>query len=655
MIITNRNPCGIVTSFEPTTLAPLSILVGPNGVGKSQLLAAIAGGDVATDVDGYVSSDQIVLLSRERPVGHSMAPAATRFGNLPDPGSVSRQLKSTHEALFYSYSNRLADAVGVHLNDLQNRENSVWRRGFAAFVEDYAINDKSERFEKAKAVFDEFDTTFFTDNYDPQSWDHHSITFFAKLKECIARGLDPYDPNIWDSPGFVELETERVFELNISNLLMSYMDAEFRNDIQAARDRRNGTNLALEPDQFAKRYGPPPWIEITRVIQSFGLNYEVIPPDPPEHAQSQLQWMLRRVGSRAPLSFQQLSSGEQVLCSFALSIANYDPVRHNFVYPKVLLLDEMDSSLHPEMLQRWLSGIQAEVVDRLGICCLLTTHSPVTVALAPEDSIFELVHGEIRPKPVKKQDALNRLTVGVPTLSIEYSGQRQIFVESNTDVELYGVILDRLKGQLLLPHSLTFLSTGILDRLGHETNGGCQKVVELVNKFHENGSQTVWGLVDWDLSNDLRGERVAVLDHGGHYGIENLVLNPLLIGALLLHKDERLPGIDLTFMGLSTADLGDLQSVADAVQNSLMYPSESLMGRVPVEFHGGFTLQVDEAFCRTKCHEIEDLLLLHFPTLKSYVRSDKGKLPALAVRHVIKNLPQFCPKPICDAFEKLAA
>jgi len=54
-----------------------------------------------------------------------------------------------------------------------------------------------------------------------------------------------------------------------------------------------------------------------------------------------------------------------------------------------LLLDEVDASLHPSMIKNLLDVIE-KIFLKNGCKVILATHSPTTVALAPEESIYEI-------------------------------------------------------------------------------------------------------------------------------------------------------------------------------------------------------------------------------------------------------------------------
>jgi hypothetical protein len=58
------------------------------------------------------------------------------------------------------------------------------------------------------------------------------------------------------------------------------------------------------------------------------------------------------------------------------------------------------------------------------------------VALAPEEAIYSMNALNPRLEKTSKSAALAILTAGVPTLSVSFSGRRQIFVESRTDASL---------------------------------------------------------------------------------------------------------------------------------------------------------------------------------------------------------------------------
>ena len=86
------------------------------------------------------------------------------------------------------------------------------------------------------------------------------------------------------------------------------------------------------------------------------------------------------------------------------------------IFPDVLLLDEVDASLHPTMIKNMLNTIEKIFLTR-GVKIILVSHSPTTIALAPEESIFLMnKSGLNRVEKKSKSEALSILTQGYATI-----------------------------------------------------------------------------------------------------------------------------------------------------------------------------------------------------------------------------------------------
>ena len=108
----------------------------------------------------------------------------------------------------------------------------------------------------------------------------------------------------------------------------------------------------------------------------------------------------------------------------------------------MLLLDEPDAHLHPSMTTQFLDVISEVLVGKHGVRVIMTTHSPSTVALAPEGSLFELERGAKTVKKVtNRQDVISILTAGLITVS---RSTKFCFVADEKDVEFYEAIRDLL-------------------------------------------------------------------------------------------------------------------------------------------------------------------------------------------------------------------
>ena len=163
-------------------------------------------------------------------------------------------------------------------------------------------------------------------------------------------------------------------------------------------------------------------------------------------------------------ALENLSSGEKTL--FALVLSIYQQTRPGSL-PEVLLLDEVDTSLHPSMTTQFLDAIQKIFVERYGMKVILVTHAPSTVALAPEESIY--VMDKLTDNIIVKTDreeAVKILSEGIMTfaegIKILKAEKPCLHVEGDYDI-------DYLKKAAELGHDKkSVLGRVTLDALGGE-------------------------------------------------------------------------------------------------------------------------------------------------------------------------------------------
>src|SRR5690606_8567353 len=72
-----------------------------------------------------------------------------------------------------------------------------------------------------------------------------------------------------------------------------------------------------------------------------------------------------------------LSSGEKTLLALAFSVFK---LKKNKIIAKILLMDELDSALHPSMSKRLINVLHNYFYNKLGIKIIITSHSPSTIA-----------------------------------------------------------------------------------------------------------------------------------------------------------------------------------------------------------------------------------------------------------------------------------
>ena len=441
------------------------------------------------------------------------------------------------------------------------------------------------------------------------------------------------------------------FNAQLTRLFARYRDELVSSARKATGNANESDSDSLDASAFVEKFGIAPWEQISTILDTFGLNYRVAPP-PPRTFDPVTLYFERLDRPDTYVGFNDLSAGEKVLVILAVGLLNVDPTRAVVRRPQLLLLDEIDASLHPAVLHQWMTTIRERVVGELGIPCIMTTHSPVTVALAPEASLFEMGLDSVPLRKIAQREALNKLTVGLPSMNADFTQRRQVFVEAEGDAQAYDELHSLIKAELQLPCSLSFLSTGI-KRDKEESGTGCAAVVSVVDKLTSFGNLSTFGLLDWDGKTEPRG-RIHVLAQDTHYAFDNVILHPLLVGLLLI-RDKKSPAAELPrFGGADGLEVVDLQRISDAVENKLSFPDGLPAGRAAVHFMGGVAIETRQAFLHCNGHTMEDEIEAAFPAVKAYTGRGRGKLALAVVKHVIGDYPNFCPQPIVDAFRQLA-
>lgn len=218
--------------------------------------------------------------------------------------------------------------------------------------------------------------------------------------------------------------------------------------LESSDESRTKSELQqLASEKIKKMFGgTPPWELINEFLNNFqNFGYEISFPEQFNRdlyfrqADTPFSPRLKNNTKELSINFQNLSSGEQVLFSLALCLFKS---QSDNLYPKLLLLDEIDATLHPSMIENLLSVI-SNVLLKKGTRVILATHSATTVGLAPEDSIF-IVNKEGPNRIVKhdKKTALGILTQGYVTIDkgltiFDQLGNKEIIIITEGDNNKY--------------------------------------------------------------------------------------------------------------------------------------------------------------------------------------------------------------------------
>jgi ABC-type branched-subunit amino acid transport system ATPase component len=637
-----------ITPFRELDLPDFVVLTGVNGAGKSHLLEAIE--------NGCVRIDDIWIDPQTKPI--------RRFDwtNLvpQDSGAVMlSQIAQEKQAYWNELQAHISNNRPNYFNFfIQYNRQDLVSKPLASFfkmtVDDLTRTGSSS--DIANAIFQNIQANTpglnqavianFV-NYDPNKQQlidllqaNAGVSIIAFDEETFYK----YFPRNW-----MPID---IFQQSFSRLFADYQSNWLNNQNKLLINPKGKGKPAsyLEEREFLDKYGEPPWDFVNSVLEAANIDFRI--EELSEYEGRSYEPILTDRTRGTQVKFADLSSGERVLMSFALCLYYAQDTRQMVNYPKILLFDEIDAPLHPSMTQSLLRIIQEVLIDRHKIKVILTTHSPSTVALSEESSIYAMYKdGNRRLKKVKKDIALAILTNGVPTLSISYENRRQVFVESEYDVEFYEQIYQKLKNELSSEISLNFIPSG-----GGE-KGSCDRVRKVVNQLFTGGNKTVYGIIDWDLKNK-NNDRVKVLGQGKRYSIENYIFDPVILAAFLLLEGcitREMIGLEQneTYFHLQTFESDRLQIVANFMVDKLKdFKPENYQDEPKIcQYINGKSVGLPSWFLEIQGHHLEDTLRSMFDELKKHKR--EADLKKAIINKIIDHIPLLIPMDFLSLFKEI--
>lgn len=446
-----------------------------------------------------------------------------------------------------------------------------------------------------------------------------------------------------------------VFYQNFSSLFKRYQDKLDDNEYRQYRNQVKGHSEIsfLTKEEFENTFGEAPWEFVNKIIKEANLDYHINSPAN-SHRDAPFELKLVNNYNGTEIQFGDLSSGEKVLMSLALALYNSN---FDIEFPKVLLMDEPDASLHPSMSKKFLDVIQQVFVNEKNVKVIVTTHSPSTVALSPEESLFIVNKTGVRIEKTSKDRALKILTSGVPSFSVNYENRRQVFVESPYDVAYYEKMYHQLSNFLVPEVSLSFISSGEsrTDKNGVKVSN-CGQVINITETLRNAGNKFVSGIIDWDSSN-TSSNAVKVLGNGNRYSIENYILDPLLVGALLLRekivsKEEVNLNANETYTDLKHFGAERLQFIADFVIgkiSTVVAPIDNT--RKNVKLLNGIEITIPLWYLHHQGHTLEEQILKAFPQLNAIKKGKEDVLKMEMLNKVVDDIVEILSNDILEVLQ----
>lgn len=440
------------------------------------------------------------------------------------------------------------------------------------------------------------------------------------------------EDDIYYNLNIAEASSGTLFSSQLALIFKTYHVRFTKNRFKRFINLEDNTSIpALSDEEFLKTYGPKPWVLVNQILLKAGLTYEVVSP---EAIDTESTYRLRLVdrNTGTDISANDLSTGEKVLMSLAVAIYN---TQESVSKPDVLILDEPDAPLHPQYSRLLIETLRDVVVNEAGVQVVITTHSPSTVAMCPDNSLFEINKDTKTPTMVSISRGLEVLTDGIPHLKISTDARRQIFVESKLDV-IYFQRLHRIISRFsTLNYTPIFLEP-------HSGTSNCADVESIVNRLHESGSDLVRGIIDWDRKNIDRPP-IYVLGGGNRYSIENYILDPLFLGLALVRLGRRsLSDFSVhhlhTYIDAAKLTNSDAQIISDHIATATGVFDTSTADS---ELHNGWVLKLPTKFLMMRGHDWEESVLASFPELNAISNKNGDAGLKLGIMQVIEEFPQF--------------
>jgi hypothetical protein len=182
---------------------------------------------------------------------------------------------------------------------------------------------------------------------------------------------------------------------------------------------------------------------------------------------------------------------------------------------------------------------------------------------------------------------------------------------------------------------------------GRGGQGNSASVRYLVKKLRDAGNMNVWGVVDQDGRADAPP---GIVFNAERYAIENLTLDPLILGAFLL-REAKLTSSDLGLgPDLRHFDLGEehAQLIVGAMSSAVL-TTDSDRTSVAVQYAGGFQTTLPAFWLTTNGHDLERRVCDVYQPLKAFGKN----LGREVISRGFGDLPDFIPCSVIEMLEQI--
>ena len=422
-----------IASLSCSTLPNFAVLTGRNGAGKTQLLRAISGGSAA--VTG-ISSDDIEFYDMD-----SFRPSDNT------PGNRNHNQFARMTARDYMHGNEGPPPVKIALELFERHTADLERKKDKGAAIDF-VNDLRQRIETTpdfgafpisrKTVF-EYDLEFQNRVMAPlvrlarsRTGSHQSTrnSFRGNPAALVTRAMKS-SHKLPHELTYDDIIRASYYEGGTIENIVSQVFAAYKVDqyewAHTHFETASGLVSRAEVVGEYQERNPPPWDTLREVMATMrdaagedGLfDFDFSDPagirlNMENYQQFSFQTEMTNRTSGARYEPKSLSSGEKILMALCLGSFNQLLGRRR---PKLVLLDELDVLLHPSMVTALITALKSLFLDH-GSQVIMATHSPMTVAALPENSVYRLIRNgsDVQLSPATKAEAVEELSEGIATV-----------------------------------------------------------------------------------------------------------------------------------------------------------------------------------------------------------------------------------------------
>ena len=434
MQITLKSPYMSIKRLMSVELPDFAVLIGRNGVGKTQLLDAIHKGNVSVP---QTSSANIEKYDADtlRP-DHSGR--AQWSGSIFAERTVEQYFSPSEELAPFEAAREIyhttLDTFNLAEDTPERNEFDAKIKKWVSLVQDFkvlrALPPGKEPVDKYfKEIVSRVVDPLFTQSVpgrranreSPTSCEGDSAVLLSLAMKLA--GKPPHEVSRDDILRAAHYEL-KVFGNAISKIFTRYKVEQY------AWAHSRGEAGKGDVRELLARYraeNRPPWEVLRDVLDRMRnsvedvnlFNFQFSDPEKDhlhfaDHQQYSFEAEMTNKTTGDSYSVHDLSSGERILMSLCLASFNQEMGGRR---PDLLLLDELDSVLHPSMAKALVLTLKERFVEQ-GTKVILATHSVSTAAVLDDGELLRVSRqgGTVKIKPVLKSEAVIELSDGIATL-----------------------------------------------------------------------------------------------------------------------------------------------------------------------------------------------------------------------------------------------